>query len=699
MAANHKDQAGAELPDADGRPAAPPYDLPELVPEPDTLPPTPFKALLASSKATVYVLSADRALIDVVRRAAAEQYPVIPIEHWDELESAVRSGQGGVALLDDDLLGASLTPQLKTLAPYANRLVILLAAERSVAQGLMGLLSERKVHRLLIKPPAPGITRLLLESAIKRYMQLREAAVTQLGLEPVESEPSALRSSARVPAWVLVTAGAALVAGVAAILQVTEWRQGAPAEETADAGATVTTAAPSAPAVESGPGESEPGQSEPSETTALEAPAPGVIADTPPTPRFDVLLASAEEAFRQGRLAAPPGDNALDYYLAILAADPAEPTARAQIRLVTDALFAQAEAALLVEDQNAAAVALMNARRAEPESARLMFLEAQLERLQAALTAPRPAAGVAGAEFSSLITIARARFDRGQLLTPAGDSASAYLDRAAQLEPDNAEVVALRNELSAALVVAARGAITRSATDDAAGFARAARRYGANGAAVTALDNDIAAQRAAQAAEQHDAWLASARSNIETGLLLAPENDNALYWLEQLQSEAPEHAGLGDAWAAWRTAMTADVRRAIEARDWDGAANRLAVLESAPQGAAAAAPLVTELDFARRQAEFLATAAPASELTVIVPMRPIYPYEAESRGVEGWVDVEFVVDTTGRPKDLVVTGSQPRGPFEEEALAAVQRSRYAPFELDGRIYERRARLRVTFRIR
>ena len=53
------------------------------------------------------------------------------------------------------------------------------------------------------------------------------------------------------------------------------------------------------------------------------------------------------------------------------------------------------------------------------------------------------------------------------------------------------------------------------------------------------------------------------------------------------------------------------------------------------------------------------------------------PAAAETQGLEGRVGVEFDVTPTGDVVELVVTGSEPAGVFDEAALAAVSRWRYA----------------------
>jgi protein TonB len=74
----------------------------------------------------------------------------------------------------------------------------------------------------------------------------------------------------------------------------------------------------------------------------------------------------------------------------------------------------------------------------------------------------------------------------------------------------------------------------------------------------------------------------------------------------------------------------------------------------------------------------------------------VYPVDAARDGIEGWVDVEFVVDVTGQPQDFEVVAAEPKGRFEDAALAALSRYRYRPFTHDDRPFARRLRLRIRF---
>jgi TonB family protein len=183
---------------------------------------------------------------------------------------------------------------------------------------------------------------------------------------------------------------------------------------------------------------------------------------------------------------------------------------------------------------------------------------------------------------------------------------------------------------------------------------------------------------------------------MRNGALVAPDGDSALHYLTQLQNEAPELDGLAAGWNRWRTAVVVDVERMLATHDWTRAETTLAALQRAPQGDRAAASLRAELEYGKRQEQYLTTAAPSTELTLVERKAVVYPSDALDRGIEGWVEVEFIVDTAGRTRDLTVVAAEPRGRFDEAALTALREYRYRPFELDGRVYERRVRLRTRF---
>jgi protein TonB len=75
-------------------------------------------------------------------------------------------------------------------------------------------------------------------------------------------------------------------------------------------------------------------------------------------------------------------------------------------------------------------------------------------------------------------------------------------------------------------------------------------------------------------------------------------------------------------------------------------------------------------------------------LVKIINVPPAYPLEARVRGTEGWVDVHFTVSPEGITNNLRVTNSSPRGLFDQAALDAVSRWRYAPRQTACEVDER-----------
>jgi periplasmic protein TonB len=73
----------------------------------------------------------------------------------------------------------------------------------------------------------------------------------------------------------------------------------------------------------------------------------------------------------------------------------------------------------------------------------------------------------------------------------------------------------------------------------------------------------------------------------------------------------------------------------------------------------------------------------------LVRINPEYPQRARSRGIEGWVQVEFTITPAGTVADAKVVDADPKGLFEKAALDAIARWKYNPKVVDGRAMERR----------
>jgi protein TonB len=92
--------------------------------------------------------------------------------------------------------------------------------------------------------------------------------------------------------------------------------------------------------------------------------------------------------------------------------------------------------------------------------------------------------------------------------------------------------------------------------------------------------------------------------------------------------------------------------------------------------------------------------APAdADVIPLVRVLPQYPPRATSRGIEGWVLVEFTITAAGTVKDPVVIDASPAGIFNRAMLRAIRKWKYKPKVVDGVPVERSGvRVRQNFEL-
>lgn len=71
------------------------------------------------------------------------------------------------------------------------------------------------------------------------------------------------------------------------------------------------------------------------------------------------------------------------------------------------------------------------------------------------------------------------------------------------------------------------------------------------------------------------------------------------------------------------------------------------------------------------------------EYLPIVKVAPVYPRRAQTRGIEGFVLLEFVVTAAGSVRDPVVIESSPPGIFDNAAIQAALKFKYKPKVVNG----------------
>ncbi len=71
------------------------------------------------------------------------------------------------------------------------------------------------------------------------------------------------------------------------------------------------------------------------------------------------------------------------------------------------------------------------------------------------------------------------------------------------------------------------------------------------------------------------------------------------------------------------------------------------------------------------------------EYLPIVKVQPIYPRRAQTRGIEGYVLLQFTVTATGAVRDPVVIEAKPPGIFDRAAINAALKFKYKPKVING----------------
>lgn len=444
--------------------------------------------------------------------------------------------------------------------------------------------------------------------------------------------------------------------------------------------------------------------------------------------QVESLLSRARAAMRDKRYIDPDADNALAHYRGVLAFDSANGEAQQGIDRIAEVLIGRAESAMAARDFPAALRALEVARSLNPDHPKLAALDAQvgqrlsdlaLGQIQAAVqanafdraatllkqaerTGAVPAATLSQirqeigkrqvkSQVNDLVRLANARIAQGRLLEPGNDGAKFYLNELQQL-PDAADSLArLRQDFVKRAIAEARTAAQRGASADLEQWLAELRAQNVPAAQIAALQRE-AAQPQQQKAGDTPKLTQLVTDRIAQRRLVAPENDNAIYYYRQLQVAEPRNAqlpGLRDAIgaalldqarSAFDGGRAAEAQIALDAaREFGVAASTIASVQPPP--AAARAPVAVTLPKLAR------------------PLQPDYPARALAAGTQGWVDVEFVVDADGRAQNVRAVGAEPRAVFDSAAVAAVRRSRFEPARTaDGTPIAQSTRLRVRFAV-
>lgn len=92
------------------------------------------------------------------------------------------------------------------------------------------------------------------------------------------------------------------------------------------------------------------------------------------------------------------------------------------------------------------------------------------------------------------------------------------------------------------------------------------------------------------------------------------------------------------------------------------------------------------------------TALADAGVKAVETVAPVYPAAAARTNQEGWVELEFIVDTSGTVKNISIVNSQPERLFDAAAVKALRQWKFTPAEKGGAAIEAQVRQRIDFKL-
>jgi TonB family protein len=646
-------------------------------------------------KLPVLLITAEDELWPQVGADLSSNLVLKQLDSIDELVSTFPAGQPGIVLWDarNNTDPASV---LTRLHQHSTRFAIV-ALDSPTAAGAWTLPLQ---HRQIVAHVAVPISGGTLAKALESSQEEVQARMALLGDGPSADAPATEAPTQKPPV--------ALIGGIA--------------------GAVVVVAAAVFFFTRHGSGPAQPGTPAAAPTAAATSPAKTL--DTS-TDKVDALIEKAQQAMQERHYIDPAAGSALALYRDVLIVDPNNGEAHQGLQRLAEILITRVQAALDDRKFDVALQSLETARSIDANDARLSALDERIASLRAELGPAQitaainaqnfdratqlideaarakslPAAKLAqlrdevrkhrdDVEFSRVTKIVDARLQQDKLT--GADSAAFYLDQARQEGTPAAALLAQTQELQKRLAAAVHSAIDQRRFADADHNITELHALNAPAVLITGLQHDLArAQSAAQKPELPQ-YLDLAQSRLTQGRLIDPENDNALYYVNQLKSNDPKNTGLAQVSGALQSQLLAGARTALDGGD-------LARADSLVQaaGTLGASADLDALNDKLRQKKAAGAGKPLvveQSLTRINKLEINYPYRAMQAGVEGWVELRFTVKADGNVANVRVTNAAPADTFDQAATKAVSKVRYQPVIQDGKAVAVETQVRVSFRI-
>ena len=617
--------------------------------------------------APILVLSRDPNLVETVKKAAPRGTAVVPAPDLDHVAGKLSDLKPGV-LVADTASTADVAAMVAQLTQHFPELVVIVAGKREDSAALMQLTATGRIFRFLLTPLSHGQTRLALEAAVTQHQDL----LAQGQRLSASSGTTGGDNKNYVMTYGALAAGLLIVIGGI-------WF-----------GVNKFTGEPTTPVVVQQP---------------TPAGQPGGVPEKIDPVQAELQL--AKDAFSQGKYLEPAGDSALDYYRSALALDPNSAAAKEGIRDVVDKILERAEQSLTSEKLEDASRNIELARDIDPAHPRLAFLDTQMGRERERIKLSQ-AADVAN-RVKTLVNQANDRMQNGRLVTPANGSARDALMEARRLDATDPNVVQSVRDFAALMTEEARKSVAEGNMAEAQNYVTIVRQMGSAGAALAAVERQLAdANKAALAATQQrraqpstsasDPLVADIRQRIAEGKLIDPPGDSARDLLVNLRNSAPTRPEVEELSKQLTTRLLESGKGATAAKAFPRAEQLIAAARDV--GARYSEPAIAQAEkdlTTAREANALATnIVSANSLKRTRTVQPVYPEAARKKGIEGWVELAFTVAPNGTVQDVEVRNASPANVFDDAAVRAIRGWRFEPVERDGEKISQRAMVRLRF---
>jgi TonB family protein len=467
----------------------------------------------------------------------------------------------------------------------------------------------------------------------------------------------------------------------------------------------------------------------------MAAPQPAGKASAAADEKVDLLIEKAQQAMLERHFIDPADSSALALYRRALVLDPDNGEAHQGLQRLAEILIARVQSALDERKFDMALQSLESARSINPADGRLAALDERITSLRAEFGPAQILAAINAQNFdraallldeaarskslsnakvaqlrdelrrrheeadaANFLKLIDTRLQQDKLTEPRNDSAAYYLTQARAAGVSAAALQPLSQEISKRLLQSARTAIEQRRFTDADRLLVDLRSVGAATAAIAGLQHDLIAARSQQSAPAagQPQSLDLAQSRLAQGKITEPDNDSALFYVNQLRAADPKNAALPRLSSAVQAAIVDQARAALDAAQ-PAKADALLQLAASLGPSADLAALAQRLAQTKQAIPGMPEVAEAT-LTRVRGIQVDYPLDALRKNVEGWVELEYVVTADGKVASITVVDSNPRGVFDVAATRALSRVRYKPVLQGGKPAAVGTKIRIAFKL-